>query len=370
MIMSSNSFAVERWYNKQQVDKGKQIFTQNCASCHGANAESTPNWKEPDKQGRYAPPPLNGSAHAWHHDLALLRKTVREGGVKLGGQMPPFNDKLNTAQIDQALSYIQSLWPDEIYNKWANRFKPPMAKTKTVEKPKPAVISSKAIQNKGDQQERNIGYYLSQRLGPKHLKNLTKTESDAVWQVPFQDRYLYLVDGGKYALSGELIDLRDGRNITKLTQQKVAKDALAKIDITDTINYPALTTQQAEITVFTDTSCPYCRKLHKEVPELQKAGISVRYLPFARGGKRGPGYKTLKSVWCAKDRAKALTDAKNELTIGLADGSCEQANVIDTAYQLGNEIGVTGTPAIFKSNGEKIEGYVPFKQLIPMVLKN
>jgi thiol:disulfide interchange protein DsbC len=357
--------ASERWYSESQVNEGKNLFSQNCAACHGAKAASIPNWKEPNAQGQYPPPPLNGSAHAWHHDLALLRKTVQEGGAKLGGQMPPFKDKLSINQIDEVLSYVQSLWPNETYAKWAKRFPPPNAMKVDVKITKPATPSLPV-----DNEVKNIGRFLSKRLGPNILKSLKKTESKAIWQVPIQDRYLYLVDDGKYALIGELIDLRDGRNITKLTQRDIAKKALSSVDKGDFISYDAIGIKKADITVFTDTSCPYCRKLHKEVPELQKAGISVHYLPYARGGKRGPGYKTLKSVWCEKDRHKALTDAKDELTIGLSDGSCDQANVVDSAYALGNKIGVTGTPALFKNNGEKIEGYVPYKELIPMVLNN
>ena len=87
----------ERWYSDDQVTEGEQLFRLNCASCHGQNAEATPNWKQTDANGNYPPPPLNGSAHAWHHDLDLLRRTIREGGAKLGGQMPGFESQLECA---------------------------------------------------------------------------------------------------------------------------------------------------------------------------------------------------------------------------------------------------------------------------------
>lgn len=124
------------------------------------------------------------------------------------------------------------------------------------------------------------------------------------------------------------------------------------------------------LNVFTDTSCPYCKKLHEEMAKLQDAGISIHYLPYPRGGKQGPRYQTLKQVWCAKDKAKALTIAKG-LDVGdLPAGNCIDGKLVDKGHILGNRVGVTGTPALFKSSGEKIEGYVPYKQLIPMVLKN
>ena len=111
-----------RWYAADQVQQGQKLFTENCARCHGANAEATSNWKQTDKDGKYPPPPLNGTGHAWHHDIAQLQESIREGGKQLGGTMPPFKDKLTAQQIDQVIAYFQSKWPDELYQKWAIRF--------------------------------------------------------------------------------------------------------------------------------------------------------------------------------------------------------------------------------------------------------
>ena len=103
---------------------------------------------------------------------------------------------------------------------------------------------------------------------------------------------------------------------------------------------------------------------------LQQAGISVHYLPYPRGGNQGPGYQELKQVWCAKDRAAAMNIAKGISAGSLSKGNCAGATIVDEGYALGNRVGVTGTPALFKSSGEMISGYVPFAQLIPQVLNN
>jgi protein-disulfide isomerase len=64
-----------------------------------------------------------------------------------------------------------------------------------------------------------------------------------------------------------------------------------------------------------------------------------------------------------------MTDAKNNRFEGLPSGDCAQSAIIDRAYRAGNRVGVRGTPALVKSNGEKIEGYVPYQKLIPLLLK-
>ena len=88
-----------------------------------------------------------------------------------------------------------------------------------------------------------------------------------------------------------------------------------------------------------------------------------------RGGSSGPGYQHLRSVWCAEDRNQAMTDAKNKRFDGLPPGECAAAAVVDRGYLAGKKIGISGTPALFKSNGEKIEGYRPYQELIPQVLR-
>ena len=58
---------------------------------------------------------------SWHHPLSILRRTVRVGGVPLGGTMPGFADKLNSEQIDDILAWVQSHWSEKIYNVWHER---------------------------------------------------------------------------------------------------------------------------------------------------------------------------------------------------------------------------------------------------------
>jgi len=110
-----------RWYTKEQVAEGQHLYQLHCSTCHGSRAQSIPDWKKPGSNGMYPPPPLNGTAHAWHHSLNLLRKTVREGGVRLGGQMPGFADKLKPQEVDAILAWVQSLWTEQIYQAWLTR---------------------------------------------------------------------------------------------------------------------------------------------------------------------------------------------------------------------------------------------------------
>ena len=345
----------DRWFTPEQVARGEKLFGEHCAACHGRNAEATPNWKQTDASGNYPPPPLNGTAHAWHHDLEILRRTIRQGGKPLGGQMPAFEDRLDAAEIDAVIAFFQSKWPEEIYERWAGRFG-------TSELPSLSDIAVAASEPKTR--------LLRQRLGADvRLDDVAETDIYDVYQVRVGPRYIYLLGEGRYALMGDLVDLEAGVNLTERARRAATLAGIAEFADADLVVFPAKGEPRATLNVFTDTSCPYCQKLHEEIEQLQKAGISVRYLPYPRGGSRGPGYATLKSVWCADDRATAMTDAKQQMFDDLPSGDCAAAAIVDRGFAAGTRIGITGTPALFLDNGEKIEGYRPHAELIPYVLR-
>jgi len=360
LLFTANAQAESRWYDQAAVDQGASLFKQNCASCHGVNAEGTADWKKTDADGNYPPPPLNGSAHAWHHNKELLTRTILEGGAKLGGTMPAFAGKLTEQEIEAVIAYFQSKWPDPIYRKWAsaNQAGGMPEIPNIVETLEQATAESK------------MTALLKKRLRSSQISDPAVTPLEGLFEIQFGSDFGYLSEDGRYIIVGELIDLETGQNLTNITKGKTALAAINKFAPEDKAVFPAIGEEKAVLNIFTDTSCPYCKKLHAEVPNLQAAGISVHYLPFPRGGSRGPGYTTLRQVWCANDRAKAMNIAKGFEQGDLPAGDCANAELVDKGYALGNRAGVTGTPALYKSNGEIIQGYVPYQQLIPQVLNN
>ena len=112
------SIRTERWYSVEQVASGRKLFGEHCADCHGINAEGTPTWRKPDASGNYPPPPLNGTAHAWHHSLSVLDGTIVNGGAAMDGVMPGFGNLLDREQRLSVIAYFQDFWSDEIYRRW------------------------------------------------------------------------------------------------------------------------------------------------------------------------------------------------------------------------------------------------------------
>jgi mono/diheme cytochrome c family protein len=108
-----------RWYSEAQATAGSRVFAQNCAECHGELAQGlTSDWQQRLDDGSFPPPPLNGSAHAWHHPQSLLLQVINTGGAAFGGKMPAFADVLDQSEKLAAIAYFQDFWSDEIYGQW------------------------------------------------------------------------------------------------------------------------------------------------------------------------------------------------------------------------------------------------------------
>lgn len=166
---------------------------------------------------------------------------------------------------------------------------------------------------------------------------------------------LYVTEDGKQFIQGPLYDVSGGQpvNVTnKLLEKKV--DALSK----EMIVYKA-PKEQHVITVFTDITCGYCRKLHSEMADYNALGITVRYLAFPREGMNGQVAKNMESVWCAADPKKAFTTAMNGGEISPIDCKID----LSQHYKLGILYGIQGTPAMLMENGMMIPGYQGPKEM-------
>jgi mono/diheme cytochrome c family protein len=116
---AADAAPVERWYSPEQVARGAPVYAENCAVCHGQNGEGTKNWRQRTDDGKFPPPPIDGTGHAWHHPFKVLAAQIKFGTPGGLGSMPRFADKLNDKQIIEAIAWFQNKWPDKAYAAWA-----------------------------------------------------------------------------------------------------------------------------------------------------------------------------------------------------------------------------------------------------------
>jgi thiol:disulfide interchange protein DsbC len=174
----------------------------------------------------------------------------------------------------------------------------------------------------------------------------------------------YITADGKFFLDGNLYDMHSREN---LTEQLRTHARLAMINTVPESQMLIFSPPNPKytITVFTDVDCQYCRKLHSEIGELNRLGIRVRYMFFPRTGPNTESWIKAEVVWCSPDRNEAFTRAKLGANLDLRK-ACP-INPVARQYQLGQDMGVHGTPAIVTDQGDLIAGYLPPAQLLAQI---
>ena len=201
------------------------------------------------------------------------------------------------------------------------------------------------------------------------IEAISESPMPGLYQVQLKGgRLIYASADAQFVLQGFLYQVKDGKtvNLTEQAESKGVAKEINAIPSAEMVVFPAdpKAEKKTHITVFTDTDCGYCQKLHSEVAELNRRGVEVRYVAFPRQGIGSHSYDTLVSVWCAKDRREAMNLAKSRKEVPAA--KCD--NPVAKQYALGQMIGVQGTPAVVLANGQMIPGYQPAPQLAAAAL--
>ncbi|HEY3487263.1 MAG TPA: DsbC family protein [Gammaproteobacteria bacterium] len=205
--------------------------------------------------------------------------------------------------------------------------------------------------------EKNIPGMKIDQLKPAPLPGM--------YEVVSEGQVLYISADGRYILHGDLYDRTTSSNLTEQTRGGINAKLLARVDDSKTIVF-APKNPKYTVTVFTDTSCGYCRKLHKEVPELNKRGVKVRYMLFPRAGLGSADARVLESVWCAQNQQEAMNTAKAGGQV--SPKTC--ANPISEHIKLGRKLGLQGTPMLITPKGTVIGGYMQYEELVATLEKD
>lgn len=186
-------------------------------------------------------------------------------------------------------------------------------------------------------------------------ENVNESPVDGWYTVQKGSIVAYVSEDGRYLLQGDMIDLDKQVNLSELARTDTRRELMSSVTDDQAILFsPA--EPKYRVTVFTDVECTYCRKLHSQIDEYLAEGIAVRYLMYPRNGPASASWNTSEDVWCAKDRNKALTAAK--LDREFETQKCD-ASIISKNYLLGQQVGLTGTPAIVFDDGTMVGGYLP-----------
>jgi thiol:disulfide interchange protein DsbC len=201
---------------------------------------------------------------------------------------------------------------------------------------------------------------IAAKVPPAKPEDVTTIAGGALYEVKLGARSVYVTADRKYMIAGDLFDLDTKINVSDERRATERKSVMETIKDADAIIFGAEGATQHRITVFTDPDCTNCRQLHSEIEQINKLGIEVRYLAYPRTGPGTDSWRKSEAVWCSKDRKAALTRAKRGETVAAAE--CDSPVARD--HQVGERVGVHGTPTILNEEGAIIGGYLPPLQLL------
>jgi len=187
---------------------------------------------------------------------------------------------------------------------------------------------------------------------------ISETPIEGLLMVQIEGDIVYATADGKYLIQGRVMEIATREDLTEAAKVELRRGLLAKVDMGSQITF-APDDPKYDLMVFTDIDCGYCRKLHAQIEEYNQQGIAIHYMAFPRAGIGSHSYEKAVSVWCAGNQQDALTQAK----LGAEPDPAQCDNPIDEQYELGRELGVTGTPSLVTAQGQMIPGYVPPEQL-------
>lgn len=226
-----------------------------------------------------------------------------------------------------------------------------------------AAFSAHAVDSEFDKAEtERLLTTMKQSIPDLPILALFKTPvSDLIGVELDGSQVLYVTRDGKHLINGDMYQLA-GSAVTNLAEGRRAerrKTVIDGIPREDMVVFSPSGETKGYITVFTDVDCGYCRKLHQEMAQLNALGVEVRYLAYPRQGLNTPTYRRIVSAWCADNKQDALTALKAGQDI--PEAQCD--NPVAEQFEIGQQVGVTGTPAIVTSSGQLLPGYRPAPDL-------
>ena len=173
-----------------------------------------------------------------------------------------------------------------------------------------------------------------------------------IWGATLEGMPFLLSDDTQYITDGEISVIENGQfiGLDENFEKRKNQSVFASLDKSQLITYPATTTERAVIYVADDVNCPYCRRLHQQVPSLNAKGVTVNVIGY-------PIYeaspKQMRGIWCqanADSRRQAFDKAMLQGEMTPASESCTVDHVTPNRDKAAG-LAVMATPAIYREDG-------------------
>jgi thiol:disulfide interchange protein DsbC len=186
------------------------------------------------------------------------------------------------------------------------------------------------------------------------INKVGKSPVPGLYEVITQDHLFYTDEKANFLIDGMVFDLKSMRNITEERSRKLFAIDFNQLPL-DLAVKKVKGKGERKIAIFTDPNCGFCKKLEKELLQIDNITIYQFMYPVFPGSD-----EKVRAVWCSKDRVKAWDDLMQHDVMPPA-GTCDTPTAQILA--LGRKLKVNGTPALVFGDGTINPGYLPAAEL-------
>lgn len=186
------------------------------------------------------------------------------------------------------------------------------------------------------------------------INQVNKSPVPGLYEVITQDHLFYTDDKAQFLIDGAVFDLNNMRNLTEERSRKLFALDFSKLPLELAVK-KVKGNGERKLAIFTDPNCGFCKKLEKELKQIDNVTIYQFMYPVFPGSD-----EKVHAVWCSKDRVKAWDDLMHDDIVPPA-GTCDTPTA--KVLALGRKLKVNGTPALIFSDGTINPGYLPAAEL-------
>ncbi|MBF1802564.1 DsbC family protein [Alloalcanivorax profundimaris] len=191
------------------------------------------------------------------------------------------------------------------------------------------------------------------------VKSVQDSPVEGVKEIKLSNgEFLYAEPGSDHIFSGRLLTFTQDswKDHTEERERQDRAQRLQGVDKGTTITFPATGQEEHEIYVFTDITCPYCKRFHAHMADINERGITVHYLALPRAGIDSSAANNMARIWCTEDPQTAITDVFSGQPLTQEVLPCRSP--VADQYTMAQTLGVSGTPSVFASDGRNLGGYM------------
>lgn len=216
----------------------------------------------------------------------------------------------------------------------------------------------------GDEPAEALAARLKEMYPATKIERVQRSEIPALFEVVMGKNAAYTDTTGRYFVFGHLFDMKEQRDLTADRVEKAARIAFGELPLADAIKTVRGKGERV-VAVFSDPDCPYCRRLESELDKLDNVTLYTFIYPLE--GLHHEAKDKATAVWCASNRSKAWAELMKS---GKAPASRACDHPIERNIQLGQRLGIPGTPTLLSADGRILPGAAPKERIEQWLLES